>query len=119
MDALEPSETKGIVHFAISLIQNPSDFSCMGGRVHVMAWHTSMSPIYSLTHACYFVITVFLHIINFSLFSFVCFLAAILLCYCRAAALFLPRGLCLDVHRGHPSVLNSGWRHLQQRLPAP
>lgn len=49
----------------------------------------------------------------------VCFPLALLLSYCRAAALFLPRGLCLDVHRGHSFVPNRGWRHLQQRLLTP
>lgn len=54
----------------------------------------------------------------FTFFLLVCFLAAFLLCDRRDAALFLPRSLRLDVHRGHPSVPNSGWRHLQQRLSA-
>lgn len=44
---------------------------------------------------------------------------ALLLGHRRAAALLLPGGVRLDVHRGHPPVPHRGRRHLQQRLPSP
>ena len=56
---------------------------------------------------------------NLCLTSSSLLLAAVLLRHRGAAPLLLPRGLRLDVHRGHPSLPDRCWRHLQQRLPAP